>query len=97
MVERIMTLHPEGKAGVNIERSKYDRIRKAIMDTLGGRGETAFRDLPEEVARRLAEPFDGSVSWYVTTVKLDLEARGLIERVPGKGPQHLRLSDPAQG
>ena len=24
MTERIMTLHPEGKAGVNIDKTKYD-------------------------------------------------------------------------
>lgn len=32
----------------------------------------------------------GSVSWYTTTVKLDLEARGELERVPGSRPQRLR-------
>ena len=31
-----------------------------------------------------------SVGWYATTVKLDLEARGLIERVPDARPQRLR-------
>jgi Family of unknown function (DUF6958) len=32
----------------------------------------------------------GSVGWYTTSVNLDLEARGLIERVPGAQPQRLR-------
>jgi hypothetical protein len=31
----------------------------------------------------------GSVSWYTTTVKLDLEARGGIARVKGAKPQWL--------
>lgn len=30
-----------------------------------------------------------SVDWYITTVKLDLEKRGLIRRVPGSNPQRL--------
>jgi hypothetical protein len=36
---------------------------------------------------------EGSISWYVTTVKLDLEARGLIARVPGSHPQRLRMAE----
>ena len=38
------------------------------------------------------EKFDGSISWYVTTIKLDLEARGIIERIPKKRPQTLKLN-----
>ena len=39
----------------------------------------------------LGDTFDGSISWYVTTVKLDLEAKGMIERIPKVSPQQLRL------
>jgi hypothetical protein len=35
--------------------------------------------------------FEGSVMWYVTTVKLDLEARGNIKRVPNSRPQLVKL------
>lgn len=88
--ERILTLHPEGKSGVNISRAKYDVIRVAILSAIDARGEIAFGDLAAAVAAGLAEPFAGSIGWYVTTVKLDLEARQEIERVPGRGPQRLR-------
>lgn len=41
------------------------------------------------------EPLDpvwpGRVVWLFTTVHLDLEARGLIRRVPGQKPLHLAL------
>jgi len=40
---------------------------------------------------QLRNRFEGSISWYVTTVKLDMEARGEIERVPDSNPQQLRL------
>ena len=87
-----MTRHPDpGKSGVNISRQKYDAIRAAILDAIRARGEITFKDLAQDVRTGLAGRFDGSISWYVTTVKLDLEARGLIERVPKNRPQCLRL------
>ena len=90
-MERITTLHPEqGKSGVNVSREKYDAIRAAILESVRDHGEITFKDLTQEVRRKLEGTFEGSISWYVTTVKLDLEARGLIERVPGSRPQRLR-------
>jgi len=92
MEERILTQHPEpGKHGVNISRHKYELVRGAIVESIRDRGGIAFRALIEDVERRLEGGFEGSVSWYVTTVKLDLEARGVIERIPGSRPQRLRL------
>ncbi len=90
-----MTRHPQGKAGVNISRAKYETIRAAILDSVSAAGEIGFKDLPAAVEAGLQEPFDGSIPWYVTTVKLDLEARGLLERIPGSGPQRLKLARPS--
>lgn len=92
MSERIQTLHPdEDKIGVNIERHKYESVREAILAAIAERGQVPFKDLAGEVTARLPQSFDGSVGWYTTTVKLDLEARGLIERLPGKSPQVLQM------
>jgi hypothetical protein len=92
MGERIQTLHPdEGKVGVNIERHKYESVRDAILAAIAERGQVPFKKLAGEVTARLPQGFDGSVGWYTTTVKLDLEARGLIERLPGKSPQVLQM------
>ena len=91
MSDRIMTLHPEGKQGVKISRQKYDVMRQAILEALRVHGEMTFTDLAEDVRRNLESTFEGSINWYVTTVKLDLEARGEIMRIPKKTPQRLRL------
>lgn len=91
MQERFQTLHPQGKQGVNIDKARYELIRQAILDSIAAEGEMPFASLAQEVAMRLTEPFDGSIGWYTITVKLDLEARGQIERVPGKSPQVLRI------
>jgi hypothetical protein len=88
---RIMTLHPQGKQGVNIDQGKYELVREAILKALHSADELGFGELMMQVERAVGGALDGSVSWYVTTVKLDLEARGLIERLTGPGPQRLRL------
>lgn len=90
--ERIMTLHPAGKKGVSIDRAKYDVVRQEIEQALRDQPGLAFGELTETVNRRIGATFDGSVSWYVVSVKLDLEARGLVERVDTRGPQRLRLA-----
>ena len=92
MDDKIMTLHPLGKTGVNISKAKYEQIREAILASIREHGEISFSDLAADVTRRLEGNFDGSITWYVTTVKLDLEARGEIERIAGKSPQMLRIT-----
>lgn len=92
MNDRIKTLHPEAKEGVNILRSKYDRIKETILDLVNEQGEITFGELTRLAKKRLKN-FDGSVSWYVVTVKLDLEARGMLERIPKSRPQRLRLKE----
>ncbi|MBB5517992.1 endonuclease III [Amphiplicatus metriothermophilus] len=85
-----------GRASVRIPRWKYEAVRRAILDALKTAGEEgfAFKELPDAVKARLsAEELEslGSVSWWTTTVKLDMEVKGEIERVVAKGGQRLRL------
>ncbi len=87
MEEKIRTFHPQGKAGVNISRRKYDQIKTAllmIIDENGG--EISCQNLTAIAEDR----FDGKVGWYVVTVKIDLEARKIIERVPKTSPHRMR-------
>jgi hypothetical protein len=89
--ERILTTHPQGKKGVSISRQKYDVMSAATLGSLRGRGGVPLQVVRQEVEGDLQGKFEGSISWYFTTVKLDLEARGIVDRVPGKRPQHIRL------
>lgn len=92
MPDRIHAQHPApDKQGTTIDAAKYHAVRDAIVAALGA-GPVAFEALIEAVEDAIGDDFDGSIPWYVTTVKLDLEARGTIERVPGQRPQHLRLA-----
>ena len=91
MKDLIRTLHPQKKQGVNISREKYEIIRKAIMATLRAQKEISFMNLSRAVEKEVNGTFEGSVNWYVTTVKLDLEARGTVKRVPNSRPQLVKL------
>jgi hypothetical protein len=82
-----------GKQPTRIDRWKYEAVRQAILKVVPRRGDgMPFSELSEKVksalpAKQLAEL--GSVSWYTTTVKLDLEVRGNLYRVEGARPQRL--------
>lgn len=94
---KVQTKHPQkGKTAPRIEKDKYDAFKKAILGAVPRKAEgIRFMDLPQAVASRLPAAVRakvGSVSWYTTVIKLDLEARGAIERVPGSSPQRLRRS-----
>ena len=93
MPETILTLHPGGKQGVRISRDKYHVVRGAILEVLREHGELSFRDLGVAVNDKLRGKFEGSILWYLTTVKLDLEARGQLKRVPKSRPQRIRLAE----
>lgn len=96
--------HPEYRE--KLKEEKYTVIREAILtalsDNAGSDGMT-FPQLEEKVAKFLAAndvpmslfPKAGSVRWYTKAVQLDLEARGLIERVPNLNPIRLRKVEAA--
>ncbi len=86
-----------GKVGTNIPRWKYELVRDAILTLLDEHGEQGilFKELPEAVKQKLPEKELaelGSVTWHVTTVKLDLETKGLIRKAHNKSPQRLVLT-----
>jgi hypothetical protein len=89
----IQMLHPEGgKRNFKISEEKYDVVRGAILHCLRASGELTHTELLRCVSNRLAAGFDGSISWYVEAVKLDLEARGEITRTFKLKQQLLSLS-----
>lgn len=78
MEKTILTKHSQGKKGVNIEKEKYEIIKKSILDCLKN-NELTHSKLVHYVSKNL-DKFD-DVEWYVEAVKLDLEAKKLIERI----------------
>jgi hypothetical protein len=76
-MDRVTTLDPEGKKGVRIAAEKYDRVKGSIIGCLAAEGPMRFDQFAAKVASDL-DRFDGSRTWYIETVKLDLEARGVL-------------------
>lgn len=89
---KILTLHPQGKKGVNILKRRYDVIKDFILKTIEEHKEITYEKLDELAVKKLSSTFDGKVSWYIVTVKLDLEARGIIERIPKTSPHKLKMA-----
>ena len=82
-----------GKKPTRIDAWKVNLIRDAILKILPADAPgMRFKDLPDLVEAHLSEETKkqlGSVSWYTTTVKLDLEVKGEITRIPASKPQRL--------
>jgi hypothetical protein len=86
---KILTRHPLGKSGKNIDKQKYETLKETILKELGNK-ELTHTELFNQLNKRLKNNFAGNISWYGETVKLDLEARKIIERTSSK-PQKYRL------
>ena len=87
--EKILTKHPLGKKGVNISKAKYETLKKAILSALRNK-ELTHTELFDRLNQCLEGKFSGGINWYAETVKLDLEARKIVERTSSK-PQRYRL------
>ena len=89
---KIQTLHPDPlKTGKNISVKKYHAIKEQILAILS-ETELSHTDLMEAIYQKVKDTFEGGVQWYSETVKLDLEARKIIERI-GKNPVKYRLME----
>ena len=94
--ERVVCETPTpGKKPTRIHKWKYDLLQRIILEIVAkGADGVEFRNLPGLIESRLSvEQREnlGSVSWYTVSVKLDMEVKGDIERVPRAKPQKLRL------
>lgn len=88
--EQIQTLHPQpGKTNKRISLEKYNVIKKNILSILKNT-ELTHTELMENLYENVKDSFEGGVQWYGETVKLDLEARNIIERT-GTKPERYRL------
>jgi hypothetical protein len=94
--EKVLVETPTpGKQPTHIDKWKFDLVRAAILAVVpADEHGVEFNVLPQLVEEHISpDKLEdlGTVSWYTTTVKLDMEVKGEIERIPGSKPQKLRL------
>ncbi len=84
--------HPDpGKQGTNIDKEKYEQVHEAMLVALSQQESMSLKEMCTAVRDVLAGAFDGSIEWYVTTVKLDMEAKGELTCDRKKSPHAHRL------
>ncbi len=88
--EQFQTLHPNpDKTNKRISVEKYKMIKDTLLYILKDI-ELTHTELMEKLYQEVKDHFEGGVQWYGETVKLDLEARKIIERT-GTKPEKYRI------
>jgi hypothetical protein len=87
---RIQTQQPDGSQGETMLKSTYEQVSAAVQTALNGRALTAD-ELVSEARVMLGGDFEGSVEVAINSVRLDLEAKNVVESVDGNQPAQYHL------
>lgn len=71
---------------------KRDLVRQTIITILWRKEELTMDTLVKELKSEIGDQFSGDIEWYAALVTTDLQARKLMETVPGKQAVHYRLT-----
>lgn len=92
---------PDGMDGWTMAIGQYELMREHILDMVATEADPDGTILLKDIVLAAQERYSthelfpkGRVRNYCTFTKVDLEARGEIERISGKSPQRLRLASP---
>ncbi len=96
-VQMFNATRPDGLDGWTIAVEQYELLTECILATIdafaGSDGTVTLQTLVDEAQRKLGDhpAFPGGrLSNYVRYTKVDLEARGVVERIPRSSPQRVR-------
>ena len=94
-MQKLMQLrHPAGKKAVSMDESKYEILKKIILNQLKA-GESSHAEMLRAIIQNFKKhkiKFPGSIEWHMEWVKLDLEASEIISRVPKSSPHKYMLN-----
>lgn len=86
MEQKIQLKHPQGKKAIKMYKTKYEILKKALLEHLNQKGESTHTEIWKTTAENFKKKkinFEGSIQWHMEWVKLDLEANKVIKRISG--------------
>lgn len=94
METKMQLKHPAGKKAIRMDTAKYDVLKNTLMKQLKAKGELTHEEMYRAIAADFKKnniAFEGSVEWHMEWVKLDLEAKKEIKRIPGTSPTKFTI------
>ena len=94
MDQKVQLRHPHGKKPISMGKEKYNLLKPAVLKYLRTKGEATFSEISSAVGKDFktqGQRFEGSLAWHLEWLKLDLEARRVIRRVPNTSPQKYMI------
>jgi hypothetical protein len=92
---QVQTLKSDGTPGGKVDRERFEHVKQVLLTVLPDSppGMT-IHEMGQAVLPRVpAELFPRGVMWWIMSVKLDMEGRGQLVRVPKTSPiQHVLIN-----
>lgn len=92
--KKIIVTHPQTGTEMKFDAAIYNPVKAAIMQSLKGSKGKTFTELTDDVVKIIKKKmpdFKKSIPWYTISVRLDLEARGIVETFTEKGKKLNRI------
>lgn len=93
MDQKIRLKHPQRKNSISMSRAKYELLKPVLLKFLRVNRKATFTEMTVAIEKDFKKNevvFQGSLPWHLEWIKLDLEARRIIKRVPNTKPQEYR-------
>lgn len=92
--KKTIVTHPVTGTERKFDVAIYEPFKSAILQNLKGSKGKTFTELTDDVVKIIKKKMPGfkkSIPWYTISIRLDLEARGMVETFIEKGKKLNRL------
>lgn len=93
METKIQLNHPDGKKAIKMSIDKYEVIKTSLLNSLKSEKSLTHSEILQFIKSEFDKnntTFEGSIQWYMQSVKMDLEAKKIISK-KGKSPAKYTL------